>query len=113
MAKRKPTASLQEMVHELGYTEHRRDSAVPPLQRFYSDLRPVPDNAFEQIERAFEECKKWKHILHEEGVLAIKLPGPGRTEVVIRIPGLIAGLTLFAGRDIRRRQGRSHTSGRR
>jgi len=58
MAKAKPSLTLTAMESKLGY---RVDSLAYPcddIKRFYSNLRPVPNSAYEKLEEEFEVYKK-------------------------------------------------------
>jgi hypothetical protein len=55
MAKLKPTLTLAEMERELGYDFRSLTHPAEASKRFYSDLRPVADSAYERIKKEFEE----------------------------------------------------------
>lgn len=65
MAKRKPTLTLVEMERELGYNVDSLTHPAEALRRFYSDLRPVADSAYERIKKEFEEYEKKKYHKHD------------------------------------------------
>lgn len=67
MAKRKPTLTLVEMERELGYDFHSLAQPVDTTRRFYSDLRPVADSAYERIKKEFDEYQNKVNLKHNEG----------------------------------------------
>ncbi len=61
MAKARPFPTLVEMEVQLGY---KVDSLTYPnehLQRFYSDLSPVPRSAYQRTREEFEELERKRH----------------------------------------------------
>jgi hypothetical protein len=84
MAKRKPTFTLEEMEMTLGYKVDSSSYPNESVKRFYSDLRPVPNSAYERTKREFEEYEKQRYrkdyktisekILPEWGVSQVSRP---------------------------------------
>ncbi len=68
MAKSKPTLTLAEMERELGYKADSLNQTTEAVKRFYSDLRPVPDCAYEKMKRELEEYERKKDRKNREGL---------------------------------------------
>ncbi len=72
MAKAKPSLTLIEMESKLGY---KVDSLTYPdesSERFYSDLRPIPNSIYRKTREEFEEYKR-KIYRKDEGTVSEKV----------------------------------------
>ena len=81
MAKRKPTLTLVEMERELGYQINSLTHPTEAMRRFYSDLRPVPDCAYEKTKKELEERAKNKYRKDFERTSEKVLPDLDDTQV--------------------------------
>ena len=68
MAKRKPTLTLTEMEKKLGYKIDSLNYPDDGVNRFYSDLTPVPNSVYERTKREFEEHEKQRFLKQDETV---------------------------------------------
>lgn len=75
MAKCKPTITLSEMEKELGYGAHALALPSEPFTRFYSDLNPVIDSAYEKMQREYEEHQRTKNFKCDAHSAKNKLQG--------------------------------------
>ena len=85
MAKVKPSLTLLEMEEAMGCkvsasSSNRPDGAEP---RFYSDLRPVPNDAYGLAEKNYQDFVKRKHDKDSGKIAAGLLPRAGQSEVSI------------------------------
>ncbi len=85
MAKVRPAFTLLEMEEAMGYkggalSWNRPDDTQ---QRFYSDLRPVPTDAYGLAERNYHEFAKRRHDRDSGRVAAGVLPRAGESEASI------------------------------
>ena len=58
MAKAKPSPTIVEIESELGYKVDSETYPDENLKRFYSDLRPIPNNPYGKARKEFEEYKE-------------------------------------------------------
>ena len=81
MVKHKPTLTLVEMEKEMGYQVDPLSSLTDIMNRYYSDLRLIPDDIIERTKREYEEFKA--HEQHQMAAVAT-LPALGETEASSR-----------------------------
>ncbi len=81
MAKRRPTLTLVEMERELGYKINSLNYPDDGVQRFYSDLRPVPNSLYERTKKEFEEHENQKFRKEDETISEKVLPEFGVSQV--------------------------------
>ena len=89
MAKRKPTLTLEEMERELGYKVDPLIHPTESVERFYSDLSPVPTSAYEKTKREFEHHGKRKYRKGFEAISEEVLPELGVAKVRSRRGGSV------------------------
>lgn len=85
MAKVRPSFTLLEMEEAMGCkvgasSSNRPDGAE---QRFYSDLRPVPNDTYGLSEKNYQEFVKRKHDKDSGKIAAGLLPRAGQSEASI------------------------------
>ncbi len=74
MAKAKPSLTLVEMESQLGY---KVDSLTYPdesSERFYSDLRPIPNSTYGKTREEFEEYERKMYRIDERTISEKVLP---------------------------------------
>lgn len=82
MAKAKPSLKLVEMESRLGYRVDSLTYPVESLNRFYSDLRPVPRSIYQRTKDEFEEYERKRHRKDYDTIAEKVLPDLG----VVKVP---------------------------
>lgn len=83
MAKVKPAFALMEMEDDVGFKVGPSGRADDAGKRFYSDLRPVPDDTHGLTEKNYQEFVRRKHDKDSSKITARLLPRPGQREASI------------------------------
>lgn len=103
MAKHRPTWTLAEMESEMGYQVESATSPSETVQRFYSDLRPVPDDIYERTKREFDEYKRLESLKHNETISSGSVPSlavvEASTPPVVLVTELNGFQTVACGVD--------------
>lgn len=80
MAKLEPTFTLEEMEENLGYKVGASNRPGDTENRFYSNLRPVPGDAYELIKKDHREFITRKLNESSDRIPDGVLPKPGQSE---------------------------------
>ncbi|KAL2131229.1 hypothetical protein VTI74DRAFT_5380 [Chaetomium olivicolor] len=82
MAKVKPVLTLMEMEDDMGYKVDASSRPDDAEKRFYSDLRPVPDDTYGLTEKNYQEFVKRKHDKDSGKIAAGLLPRAGQSDTI-------------------------------
>ncbi|KAH8659474.1 hypothetical protein BGZ61DRAFT_465405 [Ilyonectria robusta] len=82
MAKFTSRPSIPEMEERLGFTANSMTPPDPATERFYCDLKPVPDNTSKQLFREYDELNKTNQTHRRMAKPSLVLPKMGESLVI-------------------------------